>query len=327
MLEILDAVIATAAVVLGLSLIVQAIQQIFKQVFDLKSSYMRAELLALFLDDREAKKSFKRSFLNNFFPYRFIARNADPTAKRIVEELEQRMSTFGIKDLHLIEDFDAGKLKAIVSSMPIALDENPTIKAKFEDALRQIDLWLDICKKAFQEHYERRMKLWAFMLSAIVVVALNANVFDIYKEFSSNKPVRETAIAMGKRFVSTPRDSLLMPATTTRKDTTVVALYDSTTIKNQLDIIQSIVDEKSFQLMGWTQVKIDKYRKELGGPKPWYRTIAPILLGWFGMTLLVSLGAPFWYDFLKTVMGVKDKLKGASKPATANNSHDIPPAG
>lgn len=320
MLDILDAVIATAAVVLGLSLIVQAIQQIFKQVFDLKSSYMRAELLALFLDDQEVENSSKRPFLNNFLPYRFIAKNADATAKRIVEELEQRMSTFGMKDLHLIEDFDAGKLKAIVSSMPIALDQTPAIKAKFEDALRQIDLWLEVSKKAFQEHYERRMKLWAFMLSAVVVVALNANIFDIYKQFSNNKVVRETAIAMGERFVSTPRDSSITAAT-----------LDSTTIKKQLDTIQSILDEKSFQLMGWTNESWEKLKFK----KPYTGTLLT-LIGWLGMTLLVSLGAPFWYDFLKTVMGVKDKLKGGgtqkqstSPPANqvAGVSSDIPPMG
>ena len=41
-----------------------------------------------------------------------------------------------------------------------------------------------------------------------------------------------------------------------------------------------------------------------------------VILGWLGMTLLVSLGAPFWYDILKTVMGIKDKLKEKGlKPA------------
>ena len=310
MLDILDAVIATAAVVLGLSLIVQAIQQIFKQVFDLKSSYMRAELLALFQDDKTLADSSKRSFLNNFLPYRFIARKADTTARLIVDQLEQRMSTFGVKDLHLLEDVDAGMLKAIIGSISSSFEQIPDVKAKLDDAMRQIDLWLDICKKAFQEHYERRMKLWAFMLSAVVVVALNANVFDIYKEFSSNKPVRETAIAMGGHFVSTPRDSLIATGT-----------LDSTTIKKQLDIIQSILDEKSFQLMGWTDENWESFKE--------FNTATLLtLIGWLGMTLLVSLGAPFWYDFLKTVMSVKDKLKGSSKPNPATtNSHDIPPVG
>jgi len=318
MLEILDAVIATAAVVLGLSLIVQAIQQIFKQVFDLKSSYMRAELLALFQDDKTLADSSKRAFLNNFLPYRFIARKADTTARLIVDQLEQRMSTFGVKDLHLLEDVDAGTLKAIIGSISNSFEQLPDVKAKFGDAVRQIDLWLDICKKAFQEHYERRMKLWAFFLSAGVVIALNANAFDIYKEFSTNKPVRETAIAMGGRFVSTPRDSLITTAT-----------LDSTTIKKQLDIIQSILDEKSFQLMGWTNENWKKFKEFNTG------TLL-MLIGWLGMTLLVSLGAPFWYDFLKTVMGLKDKLKngaaqkqGAPPPANqvAGVSSDIPPVG
>lgn len=319
MLDILDAVIATAAVVLGLSLIVQAIQQIAKQVFDLKSSYMRAELLALFQDDNTLTDSSKRSFLNNFLPYRFITRKADTAAKLVVDQLEQRMSTFGVKDLHLLEDVDAGTLKSIISSISSSVEQVPGVQAKLDDAMRQIDLWLDICKKAFQEHYERRMKVWSFIISAVVVVALNANVFDIYKQFSNNKPVRETAIAMGGRFVSTPRDSLLATGT-----------LDSTTIKKQLDAIQSILDEKSFQLMGWTDKNWDSFKE--------FNTATLLaFVGWLGMTLLVSLGAPFWYDFLKAVMGVKDKLsKGDTVPKQSNSppanqvtgaSSDIPPVG
>jgi putative Mn2+ efflux pump MntP len=41
----------------------------------------------------------------------------------------------------------------------------------------------------------------------------------------------------------------------------------------------------------------------------WLKNLVKSLLGWFGMTLLVSLGAPFWYDFLKTVMGFKNSFK------------------
>lgn len=47
MLETLDVISVTVAVILRLSLTVQAIQRILKQFFDLKSSYMRTELLAL----------------------------------------------------------------------------------------------------------------------------------------------------------------------------------------------------------------------------------------------------------------------------------------
>ena len=43
-----DPLIATGAVVLGLSMIVQAAQQILKQWLDVKSVYMECQLLAMF---------------------------------------------------------------------------------------------------------------------------------------------------------------------------------------------------------------------------------------------------------------------------------------
>jgi len=325
MLDILDAVIATAAVVLGLSLIVQAIQQIFKQVFDLKSSYMRTELLALFTDDNTLEKTPSRSAATNFTTFGELAKKADATAEDIVTELEVRMSTFGITDLHLLESVDAGKLKDMIAALPCS-----TNKSLKEKAIGQIDLWLDVSKKAFQEHYERRMKLWAIGISAVIVVALNANIFDIYKEFSRNKALRETAIAMGERFISTSRDSLIVIKRTVAKDSTITGTKDSTMtgaradslrkeeIKKQLSSIQSILDEKSFQMMGWTGERMEKYRK-----RAWYVSALMMLPGWLGMTLLVSLGAPFWYDFLKTVMGVKDMMKGGSNKK--QNWPDIPP--
>jgi hypothetical protein len=319
-LEILDAVIATAAVTLALALIVQAVQQIIKQIFDLKSSYMRVEMLALFGDDK-ASVSLP-SWLINLMPLGRLAAKVDDVAKRIVRELEERMSTFGMTDLHLLQDVSADKLKEIVSTLPIARDAS--LKEQFEKAIARIDLWLEVSKKAFQEHYERRMKLWAIGISAVVVVAVNANIFDIYKEFSRNKALRETAIAMGERFISTSRDSLIVIRKAGAKDSTIAgAQADSLRkeeIKKQLGSIQSILDERSFQIMGWTGERLEKYRS-----RPWCVSAMMLLPGWIGMTLVVSLGAPFWYDFLKTVMGVKDMLKGGSNKK--QNWPDIPPVG
>jgi hypothetical protein len=34
-----------------------------------------------------------------------------------------------------------------------------------------------------------------------------------------------------------------------------------------------------------------------------------VIFGWLGMILLVSLGAPFWYDLLKALFGVKNLLQ------------------
>ena len=301
MLDILDSILATASVILALSLIVQAVQQIFKQSLDLKSSYMRNELLALF--NTTGKIS---SVWANLRRTSTLAQQADDVSKRIVDELEIKAASFGFKDLHLIENLDAKSMKDIVASLPVSSDK--TVRDKVKEALTNFDQWFDISKKAYQEHYERRMKYWSFVLSLVIVVALNANLFDIHREFTSSKPLRDIAITMGQNFVSISRDSLIVNEHNGVKDTTYKQTVPDTTIARKMEEnakrITDLVNEKSFQVMGWTKARLDQYAKF-----SFFECVIHILLGWLGTTLLVSLGAPFWYDLLKALMNVKDRLK------------------
>ncbi len=310
MLEILDAIIATAAIILGLSLIVQAIEQIVKQTFDLKSAYMRSELLALFTAANTGKK-----FLANFQTIGRLGRQADEVARRIVKELEERLTTFGFTDLHLLEDVDGKKLKGIVEGLPIAGDT--TLKEKFEEALKQIDTWFEFSRKAFQEHYERRMRLWAFVISLFVVMATNADVIGIYRDFASSKTRRDAVVA------SVPK--LLDLAERQIKDASRVSdlkyadqQIDSV-IRKKSALIDSLAMDRTLDLFRWNTPTGNSLRfsREEGGSllrgiNDFFAALWKNKLGWLAMALLVSLGAPFWYDFLKTVMGVKDKLKGGS---------------
>ena len=57
--------------------------------------------------------------------------------------------------------------------------------------------------------------------------------------------------------------------------------------------------------------------------KDWLRTLSPsnaewwsdrkydlrVLLGWLVMTMLLSIGAPFWQDTLESLFGVKNLLR------------------
>ena len=301
MLEILDSIIATAAVVLGLSLIVQAIQQIIKQLFDLKSSYMRAALLAMFNSSGTAK-----SFATNFIPATMLGNKADQFAKDVVKQIEECMTTFGFTNLHLVETFDEKKLKDVVLSLPIA--EDTTLKQKVDQAMEDIDRWFDVSKKAFQENYERRMRPWAFGISAVLVIALNANLFDIYREFSHNKTLRDAGVAMAQRLTSASSDSAGNLAANEALIQTSSDSAIASRIKGNIQNIQEILDDESFQLMGWNDARLQRVKD-----KSPVESFFHYFVGWLTTILLVSLGAPFWFDFLKTVSGIKDRMKGVGK--------------
>jgi hypothetical protein len=301
MLETLDAIIATAAVALGLSLIVQAIQQIVKQWLDLKSKYMRFQLLAMFNSSQSISSSPAQIGLSRITK---MVGEVDGNARKIVDQLEAATKSFGYKDLELLETISADDMKRLLKSLPIFT----RAKEEWKLVEKDIDIWLAFTQRGFQDLYQRRMKLWSFMVSAVVVVMLNANLLEVYGEFSMNKPVRDAAVAMAERFVAMPRDSILVKEKTGVKDTAyVVSKPDSLIVKEiqkSLSDVQQIAAAKTFQVFRWTKASFTQFY----GAR-WYVIWPTALLGWLAMTLLVSLGAPFWYDLLKTLMGIKDRLK------------------
>jgi hypothetical protein len=336
MLEIIDGLIATITVVLVLSLIVQAIQQIIKQAWSFKSKYMEQELLAMFLQVKtsDSKSYFGQSpvqrSLKALWDFLIPARGqfkkaiTDPVNANVVAVLDMvkgKLSSVGYDDISLLETMKSGDfvkvLEGISAGLPAELKTklDSTVSKAIEDA-RQ---WYDLTLKAFQDHYERRMKIWSYVLSGLVVIWLNANLFEIYKEFSTNKVLRDAAIQMGAQLTSIPRDSLVGVNKGVNRDS-VQVIVDSLAFKaiqRNIAQIDSLVHLKSFQIMRWDSAK--------GAPMHFRDTcgVAPGLAirdfiagtknnwpGWLAMTLLVGLGAPFWYDFLKAVMGLKETLKG-----------------
>lgn len=165
MLESIDALVATIAVVLVLSLVVQAIQQILKQLLCMKSAYMERELVMMFLDDEQIKEFIQRQnwFINIIRPQWIALCSIPETQRRIVEELKIKMRAIGYKDLEIIESLSVEQFLSIIRSLPSFSKIEKGVADKLQDVEYEVLKWFDICKKAFQDHYERRMKLWAFI--------------------------------------------------------------------------------------------------------------------------------------------------------------------
>ncbi|MCK9407820.1 MAG: hypothetical protein M0R68_01665 [Bacteroidetes bacterium] len=308
MFDLLDSLIAVAAIILGLSLLVQALQQIFKQWLELKAEYMLNELFVLFGDMPQEKTTLSGLLPSKTVRANYIKKNPDSFSSRLIAELETVMSGLGFRDLHLLENLETESFVNLLKSLPLSKETNADIQKKFQDAVENASHWFNLTKQSFQEHYERRMKYWSFGLSAAVVIALNANLLDIYQEFSRNAVLRDAAVSMAEQLTSISRDSLIVSASDGKKDSTFVAATPDSTIVQQINAnavsIQKMLDEQSFQVMGWSDARLKNY-----DGKPWYWTVSRFFLGLFGMTLLVSLGAPFWYDLLKMVMGIKNSLQ------------------
>jgi hypothetical protein len=338
MFEILDSLIATVGVVLVLSLIVQAIQQIIKQVGSFKSNYMERELLAMFQSSANTptssgspggwmKTAIKKvaEAVSGKWLYEVVAPTAlkyqleavkDDEVGKLIGAIKAKMGGLGYNDLSLLEMLKKDEFGKIVGSLDFAQEK----LTKWKDDVTD---WYDLTLKAFQDHYERRMKAWSYVLSFLVVVWLDANIFEIHKEFSSNKVLRDSAVKMAERLTSIPKDSLIVVKAKGGKDSLSqkVDTMALIVVQRQIAQIDSLVNANSFQIMRWNTAKGDSMRfKTHIGVQIWpaYVDVASAIehnfFGWLAMTLLVGLGSPFWYDFLKSVMGIKEVLKTKSQP-------------
>jgi hypothetical protein len=303
MLEILDSLIATIGVVLVLSLIVQAIQQIIKQGRGLKSKYMERELFALFEDSLVHTPTVKsiRS------QYKSLTEGPSKSpAVGMINEIKQKLASVGFDDLSLLETMKKKDFIKLLEGLPSLRKAKDSLQKAKDD----VEDWYDVTMKAFQDHYERRMKLWSYVLSFLVVAFLNQNVFQVYKEFSSNKTLRDSAVKMAERMAAVPRDRLIQSST--KADSLLLDSLAMGAIKRNIAYIDSLVNQKSYSFMRWNFPNSDTLSVPV---MIWNDTKLVVvdglknLFGWLAMTLLVGLGAPFWYDFLQSLMGVKNMLK------------------
>ncbi len=313
MLEILDGIIATCAVVLALSLIVQAVQQILKQFFNLKSSYMERELVMMFLPNAVIKDFVKKwaGIVERLTPDWKIFRSIGGKERQIVDELKITLRSVGYKDLEILEKITVEQMQDIIRKLPMFSEMDEKSNNPLQQALSDVKTWFEISKQTFQEHYVRKMKVWALGISTVVVLSLNANLFEIYNDFSQNKILRDAAAAWAEKVTSQPRDSIITYRMEGKPDSIVVKQKSDTVltteIKKNISEIQALVNTNSFQIMRWNKfVGCRNYNLECFG------YLLKIFLGWLAMILLVSLGAPFWYDLLKTIMSIKNKLREGS---------------
>ncbi len=329
MFDLIDSLIATITVVLLLSLIVQSIQQIAKQVFHMKSKLMERELMALLTNT-----PYKRTWKPQAMQFTEAAEQ-HPEAKQLVDKIRNKLSGFGYNDAGMLEGmnkdtffriagdlFDTAELEQRDrSSLSQSEKDEIEKKARFlEKARWDIEQWYELTMTSFKDHYERRMKMWAFLMGAAVVVWLNANIFDIYKEFSTNRVLRDSAVKIGERLAATPKDSLIVAKLADGSDS-VQYVPDSLAFKaiqTHIKFIDSTVNAQSFQLMRWNTAS--------GTPLSWnmgviFSAIWGNILGWLGMTLLVGLGAPFWYDILKTIVGLKERARGTVQGGGQSSSN------
>lgn len=195
------------------------------------------------------------------------------------------------------------------------------------DLKTSIETWYDTVMQSFEERYTRSMRTWTIIISACVVIIMNANIINIYRDISTSQAKRAiflqaaekygaaaaasnagtsgaaTAAAQGSAPAPTPS-----PASAAPDDTVTPEEFYR---EGRKIMATNISDLTAIGLKGPTWFSnfmpvMSRFRTEPG----WViGLILKTLLGWFIMTMLLSVGAPFWQDVLESLFGLKNKLR------------------
>lgn len=170
----------------------------------------------------------------------------------------------------------------------------------------EVENWFDTVMQSFEERYARGMKTVAFVISLTVAFILNANIFSLYRDISS-QPEKRTAILKVSEEVKkrhempdqqNSQDPSAAPSPTFKED-----------LKKEMDKIDQ--DASLYTSFGFLSRQNEwGLLQQMEWGWPW--RCFYMGLGWLLMAALLSVGAPFWNDTLQSLFGVKNLLQKKS---------------
>lgn len=170
-LSAFDIIISMVVVLLVLSLIVQSIQSLLKKLLKLKSRILLGSLKDLFA---------------------YIGTEA------LVGKTPQQLITDVTNQFKELGRVSRPKRDPMLDSIAKS-DLQKVLQKLHGDKLRaEIENWFDTVMQGFDERYTRDMKTVAMIVSFLLVVFLNANIFNIYRNLAQSNTQRAAVLQKGE---------------------------------------------------------------------------------------------------------------------------------
>jgi hypothetical protein len=166
------------------------------------------------------------------------------------------------------------------------------IERWFNDAMERVSGW-----------YKRKVQTIIAILAILVSTALNADTFMITKYLINNEPMRTAVVEAAREAIKKPIPSgQVSPGSEEKME--AAPLSTAETSLQKIEYVQKELQKLPLPL-GWYEV-----------PKEFEDWVMK-LLGILFTAIAVSLGAPFWFDFLDKILKIRPGQSG-KRPENAS---------
>jgi hypothetical protein len=322
--DVLDIAIGMVFVYFLLSLLCTTIAELIARAFALRSATLYDSIRNLLVDP----KTGKSDLLVEFWNHPRIAKLARSDAGHGIgvgngkaSYLETEAMALVIVDLIAGKVGPAGALKtpdgvksAIenlgndqLSMLLLAVIGDASSMQQIQDNLAK---WFDEYMDRVSGWYKRKSQAIILALSLVLVLLLNADSLAIFNALSGNPQLRAAAVDVASNYL---KDSAATSLTATRPLTGTQTTVDLAGPVAQILSLEGTLTKMNMPLT-WAPAD-EKVPRDLTG---WFYKI----LGLLTTAILVSLGAPFWYDLLGRIVNLRSTGKVLGKGNETDSSAD-----
>jgi len=343
MLQYLDMVIALAAVMLGVSVLVTALTQVVNAILSLRSKSLLwgLETLLLYLDPDF--KEHARQIAEKILRHPLLSHTGGRRATAIRREefislLEETMSQ---------ESFSGG-FNAVKAQQQALAENDLAARFRFKapaEYLSELEIWFERVMNRVSERFALRARWVSVSFAVILAAAFRLDAIALLEKFSSDVELRTSLVQSAEALLDHADDALALSASAYTE--TVIRLKANNSDAQQLgtppeffsaaaardwirlqigDSLRAapLLHEYNKLLDGVLREKIghwvnvaDSIRSDFNGarftliPKPYpsWKNISPReIVGMIMSSILLSLGAPFWYNLLKTLSNLRPRV-------------------
>ncbi len=296
MLTTLNIVIGLVFVLLMFSLLASAVMEVISVALSLRARHLRHTLdnmLGEKMDEFVRHPLFRQcTYAANYRKARLSAYDLPPYLSRqvfatVLQDILQGNSPSAAEGK--VRDMEEGDAKRMLQYLLRASGNDPeTLRA-------QAASWFDEVMERSSDWYKRSVKWWLFGIGLGLALLFNADTIQIYHSISSNATVQRLLVEMASDFAA---QTVSVDSTDTAALTLDQAVVRVDSALQRIEYIRSPLG------LGW-------YLPDSGEHA--FPSWLSKLLGWVLTAVAITMGAPFWFDLLRLLLGMR-RSGGAGSP-------------
>lgn len=296
-MQILDLAIGLIFIYFILSIVCSVVQEIFANLFNLRYNNLKRWIVNTFNTNGLGHAILKHKVIEgltqsckpSYIP-------SDKFAGTILDLVNNQV--------HGSKAFDINSLReAIEKTDLLSPDMKRFLLQSIQEAQgevarvrKDLEVWFNDAMDRIGGAYKKKVQLWIFFISIVVVTAFNADAITLTRYLYDNPDAARAVVSQAEHAVNDPafKETLqeIQRADTTKEVETIVK-----EIKEDIARIDSLSTYlASMQLpLGWNG-------EDPANVEEWFQKVVGILIS----ILAVSLGAPFWFEILNKLVNLRN---------------------